>query len=219
VLRGGDIGVYERQGPTCSLFPGTKPTGKCIPRRISLFVNEHKVTTESGPTVQFEAQRQEARRVFEEREVLLPHQFDLVDWPKVNQTLRDVPKMFQIFACKQVFDVSANNRFLHKRNAAPNNSPICNSCTIHEECAGHILSCPEEGRVQMLHKLAEELLDWLDDAGTPRDLTFLIVKYIKERGGMSMTEIVNTHQLPEEYLEFANALYWVEEIFGGDGRK
>jgi hypothetical protein len=172
---------------------------------LALFVNDQKITTESGPSIRFEAQRQEARRVFEERKVLLPHQFDLVDWPLVHQTLREVPKMFQIFACKQVFDVSATNRFLHKRNAAPNNSPFCNSCTLHEECAGHILCCPEEGRVKMLHKLSEELLDWLDDAGTPRDLTFLIVKYIQGRGESTMAEIVYTHQLPEEYLEFANA--------------
>jgi hypothetical protein len=34
----------------------------------------------------------------------------------------------------------------------------------------------------MLHKLVEEMLDWLEIAGTPRDLMFLIVKYIKERG-------------------------------------
>lgn len=152
--------------------------------------------------------------MFEERGVLLPHQFDLVlDWPNVYETLHDVPKMFQIFACKQVFDVSGTNKFLHKRKAAPNNSPICNSCTIHDECAGHILCCPEEGRVQMLHKLVEEMLDWLEIAGTPRDLMFLIVKYIKERGERSMSEIVYTHQLSEEYL----ALQMRRISLGGDG--
>ncbi|KAL7504280.1 LOW QUALITY PROTEIN: hypothetical protein ACHAXN_001958, partial [Cyclotella atomus] len=178
---------------------------------LALFVNDQKVTTELGPTARFEAQRQEAKRVFEERGILLLHQFDLVlDWPNVYETLHDVPKMFQIFACKQVFDVSGTNKFLLKRKAAPNNSPICNSCTIHDECAGHILCCPEEGRVQMLHKLVEEMLDWLEIAVTPRDLAGV--------GERSMSEIVYTHQLSEEYLAFANAqdfIGWMRRFLEG----
>jgi hypothetical protein len=109
--------------------------------------------------------------------------------------------MFQIFACKQVFDISATNRYLHKWKAAPNNSPLCHSCTVHEECAGHILGCPEEGRVLMLSRVAEELLDWLDDVGTPRNLTYLIVAFIKGRGDIPMEMLAQ--RLPEHYLTFA----------------
>jgi hypothetical protein len=170
---------------------------------LTLFVGEDKVTTESGPSIRYEAHLREAKMVFMEREVLQPEQFDLVDWPRVHQTLHDVPKMFQIFLCKQVFDVSANNRYLHKRKAAPGNSPMCQSCTTHQECAGHILCCPEEGRVKMLNQLADELLDWLDDGKAPRNLTHLIVAFIKGRGEIPMETLAQ--RLPEHYLPFAMA--------------
>jgi hypothetical protein len=169
----------------------------------SLFINQHKIGTESGPMIRYAAQLQEAKVVFAERGVLRDDQFDLVDWPHVHNTLREVPKMFQIFACKQVFGVAAVNRYLHKRNAAPCNSPMCQSCTRHEESTGHILSCPEEGRVKLLHQLAEELLDWLDNVGTPRDLTYLIVKFIQGRGELPLEAIA--YDLPEQYQAFAKA--------------
>lgn len=170
---------------------------------ISLFVGDNKATTESGALIRFEAHLQEAKLVFMERKVLRQDQFELVDWPRVHQTLHDLPKMFQIFCCKQVFDISATNRFLHKRKAAPHDSPLCHSCTIHEECAGHVLSCPEEGRALMLSRLADELLEWLDDAGSPRDLTYLIVAYIKGRGEIPMETLAQ--RLPGHYLPFARA--------------
>ena len=57
----------------------------------------------------------------------------------------------------------------------------------------------------MLHKLSEDLLDWLDDAGTPRDLIFLIVAFIQGRGDRTMEELVYTNDLPAQYLSFARA--------------
>ena len=53
----------------------------------------------------------------------------------------------------------------------------------------------------MLSRLVEELLDWLDDVGTPRDLTYLIIAYIKERGEVPMETLAKC--LPEHYLMFA----------------
>lgn len=83
---------------------------------ITLFVDNQKVTTESGPVIRFAAQRQEARAVFAERGVLFfGEQFDEVAWRHVYSTLHHVPKMFQIFICKQVFDISATFHFYNKR--------------------------------------------------------------------------------------------------------
>jgi hypothetical protein len=82
----------------------------------TLYVQEDKLTTDSGSLIRFEAHHQEARQVFQQQKILNPAQFDLVAWPYVYQALHDVPKMFEIFAYKQVFDISANNYFLGKRN-------------------------------------------------------------------------------------------------------
>jgi hypothetical protein len=37
---------------------------------------------------------------------LLPHPFDMVAWDYIFKSLHKVPKMSEIFVCKQVFGVS-----------------------------------------------------------------------------------------------------------------
>jgi hypothetical protein len=37
--------------------------------------------------------------------------FDEVDWPHVHRTLNDeVPRLFQVWACKQVMNIAATNK-------------------------------------------------------------------------------------------------------------
>jgi hypothetical protein len=55
----------------------------------------------------------------------------------------------------------------------------------------------------MLNQLAEELLDWMDDGGALRNLTYLVVAYIKGRGEVPMETLAQ--RLPEQYLPFAVA--------------
>lgn len=176
---------------------------------VAFFVGEHKVTTEAGELIRYEAQYQEAKELFDKQNIVARENFDLIDWKPLHSVLSSAPKMFQIFLCKQVFGVSATNRFLHKRGASPAGSATCQSCTLHDETAAHILLCPEEGRVLMLNKLADQLLDWLDDYGTPRDLTYLIVAYIKGRGERSMSDICwNLPSLYRRAAETQDKLGW-----------
>jgi hypothetical protein len=169
----------------------------------TLYVNGDKLTSDSGSLIRFEAHRQEARQLFHQQKVLDPAQFDLVAWPYVYKALHEVPKMFEIFACKQVFDISANNYFLDKRHEAIADSPLCPCCEQAPETAGHILRCSEEGRVHMLHRAADGLMDWLLEVQTPRDLVYLIGAFIQHRGHVSMEDLC--HQLPPDYLPFARA--------------
>ena len=170
---------------------------------VALFIDGHKVTTESGPVIRYAAQLQEARAVFHERKVLLGDAFDEVAWKDVHRTLHSVPKMFQIFACKQVFDISATFRNLKKRRER--DCDLCPSCGVTIERCSHILLCPEAGRVEALVKLSDRLIEHLVEAGTERDLVFLIAKYIRERGATSMEDICIDRNLPVEYLPFARS--------------
>jgi hypothetical protein len=141
---------------------------------LALFIAGEKVTTESGSLIRFEAHRKEAKAVMLERKVLNPIAFEEVAWRHVHRTLHDLPTMFRIFACKQVFDIAAVNYFVNKRDKSV--CKLCPSCTVENETAGHILCCREEGRVNALNRFSARILHALNDVGTPRDLTFLIVK-------------------------------------------
>ena len=170
---------------------------------ITFFIENNKITSGAGDPIRYATQMQEAKVLFDKLNVVEEEHFDSIAWDNVHQTLHSVPKMFQIFLCKQVFGVSAMNSYLHKRGASPCGSAICQSCTLEPETSSHILRCPEEGIVQMLNQYAEELLDWLDDVGTPRDMTYLIVSFIKARGERSMTDI--SWNLPDRYKRIAMA--------------
>jgi hypothetical protein len=121
----------------------------------------------------------------------------------VHSALHHVPKMFQIFACKQIFDISANFHFYNKRDKSI--SPMCPSCTIARKTAGHILRCGEEGRVNALHKFSENIMLWMVTVGMDRDLIFLIGKFIQGRGHQSMEDICIEHELPSIFLPFARS--------------
>jgi hypothetical protein len=180
------------------------PSQQPFPREpAAVFVGRNKLTTDSGAVVRYTVQYREARELFAKQDILSPEQFDLVDWFHVHRTLHEVPKMFQIFACKQVFGISATSYFMHKRRDPNYPSPKCPFCTRCDETSGHILTCPEEGRVEMLNKLADEFLEWLDDLDAPRDLIFLLVSYVKGRGRRSMEDICQ--ELPQDFLDFAKA--------------
>ncbi len=47
------------------------------------------------------------------------------------------------------------------------------------------------------------LLHWMLSAETSRDLTFLLVKYVRSRGDVSMEEICRDHSLPASFLPYA----------------
>jgi hypothetical protein len=170
---------------------------------ITLFVGGKKITTDSGSELRFAAQLVEAREVFSERKILSGEAFDQVSWQHVSLALTSVPKMFEIFACKQVFDISATFGFIHKQD--PSTCPLCPSCTTDTETAGHILSCGEEGQVSALTLFSSTLLSWLNKVGTHRNLTFLLVKFIRGRGHQTMHEIYEQYNLPSSYDAFTRS--------------
>ena len=184
--------------------PDDLPPQKQFPLEpLALFIDGFKVTSESGPAIRYAAHKQEAKELFQQQKILSPDAFDEVSWKHVHPALHEAPKMFQIFACKQVFSISAAFHFLNKRDETV--SPMCPSCKVCRERAGHILCCGEEGRIAALKQFSRQLAHWLVNAGLERDLVFLIVKYIQERGGTTMEDICRNHNLPHCFLTFARS--------------
>jgi hypothetical protein len=74
--------------------------------------------------------------------------FDEVNWPHVHRTLnQEVPRLFQVWACKQVMNIAATNKNLSRRHR-DGRCDKCPCCMIHVETAAHVLLCPEVGRVE-----------------------------------------------------------------------
>jgi hypothetical protein len=80
---------------------------KLIGNRTILFRS-----ADNADRLRFYAHKQIARVEFHNAKILLRHQFDKIDWEIVQRALTHVPKMFQIFACKQVFDMAGTNYWL-----------------------------------------------------------------------------------------------------------
>jgi hypothetical protein len=121
--------------------------------------------------------------------VLQPDQFDEVEWPAVYKALNtDVPRMFQIWACKQVTGVAGTNEM--QARYTPNHDRRCPSCASAVETCGHVLSCEEAGRVDLLHRSIELVDIWLEEHGTDPTLRKCLIKYAHGRGGKTMSEIV-----------------------------
>jgi hypothetical protein len=123
---------------------------------------------------------------FHEGDILYTHQFDMVDWEMVHMALCQVPWMFQIWACKQVMNITLAN----------GNRPwectlclLCPSCAQFSETCAHILFCSNEGRVDAMMKSINLLSSWMVEVDTDLDLCECVVEYAKGRGTITMPDI------------------------------
>jgi hypothetical protein len=116
--------------------------------------------------------------------------FDEVDWPNVHCTLnKEVPKLFQVWACMQVMDISATNKNLHWHHQ-DGHSNKCRCCTIHVETVEHVILCPEVGRVETFMQSSQALEQWMEKADINPDLIDCIVDYVQGRGAVTMAKAV-----------------------------
>ena len=108
---------------------------------ICMFVEGKKMMSDTGLHVQYLAGQQVARSFFHETLRMFTDAFDEVDWPNVHCMLNEeVPRLFQVWACKQVMNISATNRNLRWRHQ-DGCSDKCPCCIIHVETAEHIILC------------------------------------------------------------------------------
>ena len=148
------------------------------------------MTSDTGAHIRYAAGRRIARSFFHQTNRMLTDAFDEVDWSHVYRTLnKEVPRLFQVWACKQVMNIAATNKNLSRRHR-DGRSDKCPCCTIHVETAAHVLLCPEAGRVEAFQLGATALERWLEMADTDPDLTDSIVEYVRRRGTITMEEAI-----------------------------
>lgn len=105
--------------------------GKWQPICVYVDRGKEKMTSDTGERVRFHGHLALAREIFAKRQILLPSAFAQVDWINVNKALHDVPRLFQLWACKQVHDIAGTNLRLHKCDR--NHSPLYPSCLAAQE--------------------------------------------------------------------------------------
>ncbi len=155
-----------------------------------MFMEDTKMTSDTGAHIRYMAGRQVARLFFHNASRMFTDAFDEVDWPQVHRTLtKEVPRLFQVWVCKQVMNIAATNKNLRQRHHN-GRSNKCPCCTIHKETAEHVLLCPEEGRVEVFIQSLLALERWLNKVDTDPDLADSIVEYVQRRGTVSMEDIV-----------------------------
>ncbi len=116
--------------------------------------------------------------------------FNGVDWPNVYRTLnKEVPRSFQVWACKQVMNISDTNKNLRRRHQ-DGCSNKCPCCIIHVETAEHIILCPEVGRVEAFMQSSRALEQWLEEVDTDLGLINCIVDYVQGWGTITMASTV-----------------------------
>jgi hypothetical protein len=145
-----------------------------------------KITSDKGNRLRFWIHKQLARSSLHQGNIVLSHQFDRIDWEMVHIALQRVPRMFQIWACKQVSDIApANGNCPWERSICL----LCPSCAQVPETCAHILFCNHSGRVDTLMTSINLLASWLAAVDTDLDLRDCIVDYAKGRGSITMEEI------------------------------
>ena len=168
---------------------------------VSVFIGNEKMTSDTGSEIRFWAHKQLAEAVFFKLKIMDPMQFKQVAWRFVYETLHEVPRLFQLWAAKQVTDLAGTN---YKQSTYKDrHSPICPSCDVAIETCAHVLHCREAGRVAALLRSIELLDDWLDRTGTDKVLRRCLVQFAKGRGGQTMIQI--TCSMSQAYRRLASS--------------
>jgi hypothetical protein len=154
---------------------------------IVCFAGTWKLTASMSWFMRFHAHKQLARTALSNMEVLTTRQFNEIAWFHVAKALDEVPRMFQLWACKQVLGIANTNGIASKWDASVD--PCCPSCKQCTETSAHILHCPEIGRVNTLLKTIDHMAEWLLSVDTDPVLVDCILQYARGRGAVRMEDI------------------------------
>jgi hypothetical protein len=98
----------------CSQDITNLPRQEVFPQEpICMFMEGTKMTSDTRAHIRYAAGRQVACSFFHKMSRMFTDAFDKVDWPQVHRTLtKEVPRLFQVWACKQVTNIAATNNYL-----------------------------------------------------------------------------------------------------------
>jgi hypothetical protein len=176
---------------------------------IGLFVRGEKITSDTGEQICFGAHRQLAKDFFNNRKILLHSQFESIDWISIHQMLHDLPRLFLVWAAKQVLRIASTMKFLAHKD---DRSPLCPSC---QECHGtcrHVAHYPKVGCAAAFEQSMQRVEQWLERQNTQPDLQSLLLRYLRGRGTVTCLDCSMALNLPQLFQEFAKS----QDVIGWD---
>jgi hypothetical protein len=153
---------------------------------IACFAGEQKITPDGTDSLRFWIHKILARKALSEAKILTYHQFDEVAWRHVHSALDGVPRLFQLWACKQVMGIANTNATVSRWDKTVD--PRCPSCGQVPETTEHVLMCTEAGRVKIFHQTVGLLDSWLRRMGTDPLLRRCIMAFCTGRGYLRMQQ-------------------------------
>jgi hypothetical protein len=177
---------------------------------VGIFVDNQKMTLDTGDHICFWVHRRLACIYFHEHKVLSTMQFDQVNWKSVHSTLHGLPHLFQLWASKHVLELAGTNEFLSHQD---DRSPLCPSCSACNESCKHVSHSPEAGRTDTFVQSTQEVERWLENHNTPPDLAHLLSDYLHGLGNTTCLECATNLNLPPIYVTFAKS----QDVIGWDG--
>ncbi|KAL7522632.1 hypothetical protein ACHAWX_007313, partial [Stephanocyclus meneghinianus] len=165
-----------------------------------MIIEHLKCTSDSDSTLRYYAHKQEAKSLFARLDILLPEAFEEVAWKTLHKTLHSIPKMFQLFAGKQVYGVSAVLGNLSKQKEFAHLGDRCPNCSTCKETTRHLLLCREIGRIKCLTLLIRQVSQWMRTVDTAPELSTLISEYLFTRGSLFRDNL--PIQIPQQYTDF-----------------
>ena len=158
------------------------------------------MASDTGSRVRFHTHKNLARKEFNAAGILSLQQFSRVDWEIVHSALTTLPRMFQVWVCKQAWGIAGTNR---EQARWSNVSPLCPSCRQVSETCCHVRRCPHDGRVKELHATISLMDQWMKQNNTDPDLQDCVYKYATGRGRLSMEEICIENDYNDWYKTMA----------------
>ena len=152
------------------------------------------------------AQKEISETVFDKLRLMSPGQFHEVAWRHVHDAVLETPRMFQIWAYKQVINVAGVNRNLSKY--MKDQCSKCLSCNVQEENCHHMTYCNAEVRFKTLLGTIQMLDDWMKRVGTHDMIRICLAKYARKRGNETLRQItwvkvVSCMSLPSHWIKSA----------------
>ena len=178
---------------------------------VAIFVGNENIISNTGDSLRFWVHQQLAKELFFKLGILTPLGFKEVVWRLLYDTLHKVPRLFQLWLCKQIMNISGTN--LIQSRYKPHHYRTCPSCDQCVQTCAHVLSCNEAGRVVALYQSINILDKWLNKVGTHTHLRKYILQYAKGRGGISMTDVLYGTGRQNSKLAVLQDLILLEKVY------